>query len=164
MWYEYGILKTYCIPRRIYIYSDGSTRLWSWLVGRYFIFQWIGRVEYIPWSSETAVHWGQYQNLHSPEPEFFNIYRRLKRRRFEESCLFKGQSVQQGSQWQQFFVLYFKDFSVLTVWTKKKLDRMTLHLHFTLEISADLFGSLKIKLSAQPSFENSGSALKYITS
>ncbi len=31
---------------------------------------------------------------------------------------------------------------------------MTLHLHFTLKISADLFGSLEIKLSAQPSFEN----------
>ncbi len=31
---------------------------------------------------------------------------------------------------------------------------MTLHLHFTLKISADLFGSLESKLSAQPSFEN----------
>jgi hypothetical protein len=31
---------------------------------------------------------------------------------------------------------------------------MALHLHFTLKISADLFGSLEIKLSAQPSFEN----------
>jgi hypothetical protein len=30
---------------------------------------------------------------------------------------------------------------------------MTLHSHFTLKISADLFGSLEIKLSAQPSFE-----------
>jgi hypothetical protein len=31
---------------------------------------------------------------------------------------------------------------------------MTPHLHFTLKISADLFGSLESKLSAQPSFEN----------
>jgi hypothetical protein len=31
---------------------------------------------------------------------------------------------------------------------------MTLLLHFILKISADLFGSLEIKLSAQPSFEN----------
>jgi hypothetical protein len=31
---------------------------------------------------------------------------------------------------------------------------MTLHLHLTLKISADLFGSLETKLSAQPSFEN----------
>jgi hypothetical protein len=31
---------------------------------------------------------------------------------------------------------------------------MTLLLHFTLKISADLFGSLEIKLSAQLSFEN----------
>jgi hypothetical protein len=31
---------------------------------------------------------------------------------------------------------------------------MTLHLHFTLKISADLFVSLEIKLSAQSSFEN----------
>jgi hypothetical protein len=30
---------------------------------------------------------------------------------------------------------------------------MTLHLHFTLKISGDLFSSLDIKLSAQPSFE-----------
>jgi hypothetical protein len=56
----------------------------------------------------------------SPEPEFLNIYWRLKSRLFEESCLFKGQSVQQGSQWLQFFVLYFKDFAVLTVLTKIK--------------------------------------------
>jgi hypothetical protein len=37
---------------------------------------------------------------------------------------------------------------------QKKIGKMTLHLHFTLKISADLFGSLEIKLSAQPSFEN----------
>ncbi len=51
-------------------------------------------------------------------------------------------------------VLDFKDFSVLTVQKNKILDKITLHLHFTLKISEDLFGSLEIKLSAQPSFEN----------
>jgi hypothetical protein len=50
-----------------------------------------------------------------------------------------------------FCVLYFKDFSVLAVGKKGK---MTLHLHFTLKISADLFGSLEITISAKPSFEN----------
>ncbi len=38
------------------------------------------------------------------EPEFLNTYWRLKSRLFEESCLSKGQSVQQGSQWLQFCV------------------------------------------------------------
>jgi hypothetical protein len=38
------------------------------------------------------------------EPESLNIYWRLKSRLFEESCLFKGQSVHQGSQWLQFCV------------------------------------------------------------
>jgi hypothetical protein len=38
------------------------------------------------------------------EPEFLNIYWRLKSRLFKESGLFRGQSVQQGSQWLQFFV------------------------------------------------------------
>ncbi len=33
------------------------------------------------------------------EPEFLNIHWRLKSLLFMESCLFKGQSVQQGSQW-----------------------------------------------------------------
>jgi hypothetical protein len=31
---------------------------------------------------------------------------------------------------------------------------MMQNLHFTLKISADIFGSLEIKLLAQPSFEN----------
>ncbi len=31
---------------------------------------------------------------------------------------------------------------------------MTLHLHSLLKISVDLFGSLAITLSAQPSFQN----------
>ncbi len=55
-----------------------------------------------------------------------------------------------------FYVLYFKDFSIFCVNSlkNKKLDKMTLNLHFTLKISADLFGSLEIKLSAQLSFEN----------
>jgi hypothetical protein len=30
---------------------------------------------------------------------------------------------------------------------------MTLHLHFTLKISVDIFGSLELTLSSQPSFE-----------
>ncbi len=42
-----------------------------------------------------------------PEPEFLNIYWRLKSRLFEESCLFKGQSVQQGSQWLKFVCVVF---------------------------------------------------------
>jgi hypothetical protein len=53
-----------------------------------------------------------------------------------------------------FYVLYFKDFYVLTIYKNKKLGRMILHFHFTLKISADIFGSLDIKLSAQLSFEN----------
>ncbi len=40
-----------------------------------------------------------------PEPEFLNIQWRPKSQLFEESCLFKGQSVQQGSQ---LFVLLVK--------------------------------------------------------
>jgi hypothetical protein len=39
------------------------------------------------------------------EPEFINIYWRLKSRLFKESCLFKAKSAQQGSQWLQFFLL-----------------------------------------------------------
>ncbi len=31
---------------------------------------------------------------------------------------------------------------------------MTLHLHFLLKITIDLFGSLTVTLSAQPSFQN----------
>jgi hypothetical protein len=42
-----------------------------------------------------------------------------------------------------------------TVWNKIKLDKMTLHLHFLLKISADLLGSLEITHSAQLSFEKS---------
>jgi hypothetical protein len=43
---------------------------------------------------------------------------------------------------------------VETDWENIKLDKMTLHLHFKLKISADFFGSLEITLSAQLSFEN----------
>jgi hypothetical protein len=50
-----------------------------------------------------------------PEPEVLNIQWRLKSRLFQESCLFKGHNVQQGSQWLQFFVLCFKDYYVETV-------------------------------------------------
>jgi hypothetical protein len=52
------------------------------------------------------------------------------------------------------FVLCFKDLFLLTVWKKKKNGKMTPHLHFTLNISADLFDSLELTLSAQLSFEN----------
>jgi hypothetical protein len=48
----------------------------------------------------------------------------------------------------------FRLFCVNSLKKTKKIGKMTLHLHFTLKISADLFGSLEIKLSAQPSFEN----------
>jgi hypothetical protein len=41
------------------------------------------------------------------EPEFFNIYWRLKSRLFEESRLFRGQSIQQASQWLRFCVCVF---------------------------------------------------------
>ncbi len=52
----------------------------------------------------------------SPEPEFLNIYWRLKSLLFEESCLFKGQSCTAGLPVAAILcVLYFKDFSVLTV-------------------------------------------------
>ncbi len=43
-----------------------------------------------------------------PEPEFLNIQWRLKSRLFKESCLFKGQSVQQGLQWATTFLLLLK--------------------------------------------------------
>jgi hypothetical protein len=46
-----------------------------------------------------------------------------------------------------------KIFGVNNLKNKQK-DKMTLHLHFTLNISANLFGSLDIKLSAKKSFEN----------
>jgi hypothetical protein len=48
------------------------------------------------------------QTVRRAEPEFVNIQWRLKSRLFEESCLFKGQSVQQGLQWLQLFVLLLK--------------------------------------------------------
>jgi hypothetical protein len=50
-------------------------------------------------------------------------------------------------------VVFYRFFCVNSL-KKQKLDKMTLYLHFTLKISTDLFGSLEIKLSAQPSFEN----------
>ncbi len=51
------------------------------------------------------------------------------------------------------YALYFKDFYVLTIYKNKKLGRM-IHFHFKFKLSADVFGSLDIKLSAQLSFEN----------
>jgi hypothetical protein len=64
------------------------------------------------------------------EPEFLNIYWRLKSQLFKASCLFKGHSVQQGSQWLQFFEFCFKDCFLETVWKNITLYKMTLHLHF----------------------------------
>jgi hypothetical protein len=52
------------------------------------------------------------------------------------------------------FVLCFKDLFLLKVWKKNKIGKMTLHLHFTLKVSAYLFDRLELALSAQPSFEN----------
>jgi hypothetical protein len=34
--------------------------------------------------------------------------------------------------------VYFKDFSLIVLKNKKKIDKMTLDLHFTLKVSADL--------------------------
>ncbi len=39
------------------------------------------------------------QEKQTSEPELLNIQWRLKSRLFKESFLFKGQSIQQGSQW-----------------------------------------------------------------
>jgi hypothetical protein len=48
--------------------------------------------------------WKPCTHTFSPEPEFLNIYWRLKSRLFKESCLLKGQSGQQGSLWLHFCV------------------------------------------------------------
>ncbi len=45
-----------------------------------------------------------------PEPEFLNIYWRLKSRLSVKSCLFKGQRVQQGSDMLQFLFADRKHF------------------------------------------------------
>jgi hypothetical protein len=82
----------------------------------------------------------------SPEPEFLNIQWRLKSRLFKESCLFKGQSVQQGLQWLQLFVLLLKTILCKQLRNTLKLAKMihicilylkyletyleTLHSHF----------------------------------
>jgi hypothetical protein len=92
---------------------------------------------------------------HNPEPEFLNIYWRLKSRHSVESCLFNSQSVLCTAGLTEatiLCVLYFKDVNSLK--KQKNLTKRHFILHFTLKISADLFGSLEIKLSAQPSFEN----------
>jgi hypothetical protein len=52
-----------------------------------------------------------------------------------------------------FFVVY-DDCSVETVWKNIKLYKITVLLNFRLKISADLFGSLELTLSAPLSFEN----------
>jgi hypothetical protein len=53
------------------------------------------------------------------EPEFLNIYWRLKSQHFEETCLFRGQSVQQGSFWQQFLGVDCKDYFLCEQLRKK---------------------------------------------
>jgi hypothetical protein len=65
------------------------------------------------------------------QPKFLNVLWRLKSHPFEEICLFKGQIVHQGSQLPQFFCVDYKDCFVRTVKKNLKLERMTLHLHFT---------------------------------
>jgi hypothetical protein len=50
-------------------------------------------------------------------------------------------------------VVFYRFFCVNSL-KKQKIVKITLYLHFILKIPADLFGSLEIKLSAQPSFEN----------
>jgi hypothetical protein len=97
--------------------------------------------------------------MNKSEPEFWNIYWRLKSRIFGQSCLFKGHS-----QWLQIFGCVLRLF-LLTVWKNWKLDKMTLHLHFTLKISVDLFGALNSHF--QPNrhlkiFKNSGSVLSLV--
>jgi hypothetical protein len=67
-----------------------------------------------------------------PEPEFLNIQWGLKSRLFEASCLFKGQSVQQGLHWLQLFVLLIKTF-VKTVQKTLKLDQKWSTFAFCIE-------------------------------
>jgi hypothetical protein len=43
---------------------------------------------------------------------------------------------------------------VLTIGKTKKFGKIKQNLHFTLKISADLFDSLELTLSAQLAFEN----------
>ncbi len=59
-------------------------------------------------SAETDIFSRIFSNFYRPDPEFVNIQWRLNSRLFEETCLFKGQSVQQGFQWLQLFVLLLK--------------------------------------------------------
>ncbi len=47
-----------------------------------------------------------------PEPEFLNVYWRLKSRLFEKSCLFKGQRVQQSLSGSHFLWVYFNNYFV----------------------------------------------------
>ncbi len=47
---------------------------------------------------------GLKRHYQCPELEFLNILE-AEKSTFQESCLFKGQSVQQGLQWLQLFVL-----------------------------------------------------------
>jgi hypothetical protein len=81
---------------------------------------------YIPWPLRPLnVYTGQNPRQHvvlieiqlnacnnylpqTAEPEFLNIQWRLKSWLFNKSGLFKGQSVQQGLQWLQLFVLLLK--------------------------------------------------------
>ncbi len=70
--------------------------------------------------SASSVQYSVHSHCYS-EPEFLNIYWRLRSRLFEENCLFKGQSVQQGSQWLQFFcVVLSRLFNVNSLKKTKK--------------------------------------------
>jgi hypothetical protein len=69
------------------------------------------------------------------EPKFLNIYWRLKSPLFEESCLsFQRSECTAGLTVAKILcVLYFKDFSVLTVWTKKKIKNNDTTFAFYIE-------------------------------
>jgi hypothetical protein len=96
------------------------------------------------------------------EPEFLNIQWRLKSRLFNESCLFKGQSVQQGLQWLQHFLLLLKIIlckqSIITLKLSKIIYICILYLKY-LETFLETLHS-----HFQPSchfkmFKNSGSGI-----
>jgi hypothetical protein len=67
----------------------------------------------------TSTHCSNNRYLFS-EPEFLDIYWRLKSQLFEKTRLFKGQGVQQGSFWQQFLGADCKDYFVSTVKEENK--------------------------------------------
>ncbi len=70
-----------------------------------------------------------------PEPEFLNIHWMLKSQLFKESCLFKGQSVQQGLQWLgcNFFMLIVKSILCKQLYLYKKIILNDSALAFSIE-------------------------------